>query len=263
MSARSSSPPAVTAASDRPGAAAAVAAAAATAPTGRDGQDRVFHHVRDRILDGRFPAGYPLRAQELAEATGLSRTPVREALSRLVQEGLVVRSGGWGFTVRTLELRDVLDLFRVREPLEVESARAAAARLDAETIAQLDDLLERSAHLLAAGEEVESILAARRFHLAISEASGNRLLLQMLQSINDRIHLVGLSVVRAVPGRAREVLTENRRILAALIDRDEAGLEAAVRHHIRRAQELFMGQGQALGHSHGQSQGHAEGLDRH
>ena len=184
-----------------------------------------------------------MRAQELAEATGLSRTPVREALSRLVQEGLVVRSGGWGFSVRTLELRDVIDLFRVREPLEQESARAAAGRIDLETIERLEGLLDRSAVLLEAGHEVESILAARRFHLAISEASGNRLLLQMLQSINDRIHLVGMSVVRSVPGRAREVLDENRRILDALIARDEAALEAAVRQHIRRAEELFLDRG--------------------
>jgi DNA-binding GntR family transcriptional regulator len=205
-----------------------------------DSQERAYLFIKERILDLRFRTNQHLRAQELAEAMSLSRTPVREALGRLVQEGLVERHGGWGFIVRALTFQDVMDLFNVREVLEVESARAALARVDAGATDRLGATLNQSRRALENGRHVESIRIARRFHVAIAELSGNRLLLQMLQSINDRIHMVGLSLVTAVPERAVQVHEENTQILDAFIARDSVLLERAVRVHIHRSRDLFM-----------------------
>jgi DNA-binding GntR family transcriptional regulator len=181
-----------------------------------------------------------LRAQELAQALSLSRTPIREALGRLAQEGLVERLGGWGFTVRALTVQDVLDLFNVREALEVEAARAALEKIGDAEVARFDALLGQSRRALEKGKLVESIRLARRFHVAIAQASGNRLLLQMLERINDRIHIVGLSLVSSMPERAARVYEENVSILESLRSRDAQALERAVRTHIHRSKELFL-----------------------
>ena len=205
-----------------------------------DSQERAYEFIKEGILDQRFLPGHPLRAQELAEALSLSRTPIREALSRLVQEGLVERLGGWGFKVQALTVQDVLDLFNVREALEVEGARAALEHVDASDVTRFEALLAQSRRALEKGRAVESIRFARRFHVAIAESSGNRLLLQMLQGINDRIHIVGLSLVTSVPGRAAQVHDENRAILQGFVAHDAKALERAVRTHIHRSRELFM-----------------------
>jgi DNA-binding GntR family transcriptional regulator len=205
-----------------------------------DSQERAYRFIKERILDQRFRTNQHLRAQELAEATSLSRTPVREALGRLAQEGLVERHGGWGFIVKSMTFQDVADLFNVREALEVEAARAALESLQPDILARMRAILDQSGKALKAGLHKESILIARGFHVAIAECSGNRLLLQMLQGINDRIHMVGLSLVTAFPDRAAQVHRENLEILDALDARDGVRLEQAVRDHIRRSRELFM-----------------------
>ena len=205
-----------------------------------DSQERAYEYIKEGILDQRFLPGHPLRAQELAEALSLSRTPIREALGRLAQEGLVERLGGWGFTVRALTVQDVLDLFNVREALEVEAARAALEIIGEADVARFDALLGQSRRALEKGKLIESIRLARRFHVAVAQASGNRLLLQMLEGINDRVHIVGLSLVATVPERAAQVHDENMSILDSLRNRDANALERAVRAHIHRSRDLFM-----------------------
>jgi DNA-binding GntR family transcriptional regulator len=205
-----------------------------------DSQERAYLYIKERILDQRYRTGQHLRAQEVAESISLSRTPVREALGRLAQEGLVERSGGWGFVVKAMTFQDVIDLFNVREALEVEAGRAAVEAVDADAIVGIGRVLEKSGKALEAGKHKDSILIARAFHVAIAECSGNRLLLQMLQSINDRIHMVGLTIVKVFPHRAAQVYQENGEILAALSARDGQRLERAIRIHIRRSRELLM-----------------------
>jgi DNA-binding GntR family transcriptional regulator len=104
----------------------------------------------------------------------------------------------------------------------------------------LQALLAQSRRALDKGRAVESIRLARRFHVAIAQLSGNRLLLQMLQGINDRIHIVGLSLIASVPGRAAQVHDENVAVLQGFVKRDAEALERAVRLHIRRSRDLFM-----------------------
>lgn len=205
-----------------------------------DSQERAYEYIKEGILAQRFLPGHPLRAQELAQALALSRTPIREALGRLAQEGLVERLGGWGFTVRALTVQDVLDLFNVREALEVEAARAAMENVSDADVANLEGLLAQSRRALDKGKLVESIRLARRFHVAIAQASGNRLLLQMLQGINDRIHIVGVALLASMPDRAKQVHHENLSILNGFTNRDARAVERAVRAHIHRSRELFM-----------------------
>lgn len=206
-------------------------------------QERAYRYIKSRILDHRFPVSCRLRAQELAEQMALSRTPVREALGRLEQEGLVRREGGWGFAVRELSLTDIIDLFDVREALELQALSVALPRIDHRVINRLREHLDEAEAALLAGRPADSLRHARHFHSAISQAGENALLTSMLDSLNDRIHRVGLSLAKRFPARPREVLEENRALLNAIEQRDSRRATRLLRQHIRRSRELLLSGG--------------------
>lgn len=208
-----------------------------------DGQSRAYAFIRERILRGAYRSGQRLRAQEIAEAIELSRTPVREALSRLAHDGFVDKDSAGGFLVRTMTPAAIQDLFQVREVLELEAARLALTRVDDAWLDQLGEYLEEAQDLFDAGKPAAALMAARCLYIGIAQRSGNQLLLKMLESINDQVHIVGASLVERVPARAREVMEENCGVLAALRIRDGDRLAQAIRDHIRRSRNLiFLGQ---------------------
>lgn len=207
--------------------------------SGLDAQQRAYGHIKGLIITAQCRPGQKLRAQEIADSLGLSRTPIREALGRLANEGLVEQAG-WGFTVRRLTIQDVREVFEVRLVLELEAARLAVANLSAASADRLEAMLDEAERRFASGQVEEYLRRARRFHFAIAQVAGNRLLLGMLESINDRIERIGNILVQRVSTRAAEVVQENRAILKALKSRDAKQVDKAIRHHVERARALIL-----------------------
>lgn len=198
-----------------------------------------YDYVRQGIVRGQFRAGQRLRALELAEVLGVSRTPVREALGRLHQEGFVDQDEAGGFSVHVMTAADIADVFGVRAVLEQEAARLAMQRVDERWLGELADLLSQSERELEAGDAVASISVARSFHLAIAKRTGNALLLKILEGISDRIQMVGIALIDRLPARGAEVTLENRAIFEALRKADAAALQRAVQEHIGRSRDLI------------------------
>ncbi|HTI46984.1 MAG TPA: GntR family transcriptional regulator [Casimicrobiaceae bacterium] len=200
-------------------------------------QERAYAYIKEAITAVRFRPGQRLRTEEIAQALSASRTPVREALSRLAQEGLVEREGGWGYVVKHMSVKDVLDLFSVREALELAAARQVVGQLDDGVIDELVAMNARAEAYFRTGQYENFLRQNRQFHDAIAGATGNRLLHQMLSTIHDRVRQVGALTVTMHKPRLKELLEENRRILATLRKKDGPALERAVRSHIRRGRE--------------------------
>lgn len=198
-----------------------------------------YDYLRHGIVNGQFRAGKRLRAQEFAVALGVSRTPVREALGRLHQDGFVDQDSAGGFSVHVMTVADITDVFGVREVLEQEAARLALARMDDAWMELLAGLLAESDKQLRAGDATASIMVARKFHLAIAHRSGNALLSKLIEGISDRIHMVGVSLLDRVPARATAVLAENLAILDAFRNRNAEALQVAVREHIGASRNLI------------------------
>lgn len=196
--------------------------------------DRVYQHLRERIMSLAYKPRDRLRAQRIADELQVSRTPVREALGRLVQDGLVRKDEGWGFVVSELTVRDVFELYRVRHALEVEAGLEGLPRLDEARLARLQGFLDASRRHASEGRVPSFVTASRAFHRTIAETSGNRLLLQMLSGINDRIFGLARSVLGANPQRMQEVIEENEAILAALHARDAQRLADAMHRHLEQ-----------------------------
>ena len=201
-------------------------------------QKRAYNYIRERILSLEFKPNMALRMEALAAAIDVSRTPVREALSRLCEAGLVVRDGGWGYTVKPITFKEAMDVYKVREALEVESVREALPRMNKKSLMQLRQCLVTASSRLKRGRKTEFRKCTRQFHQAIARATDNSCLISMLMTIEDRIHLLG-AMMADRSDRPQQSLAENYKLLAALEDKDEEAAVTAVRQHVTSAREII------------------------
>jgi DNA-binding GntR family transcriptional regulator len=195
--------------------------------------DFVYESLRDAISDGRIAGGERVREEEVARNLGVSRTPVREALQRLQQRGILILGSGRGLVVAQLNHEQVVELYAMREILEGSAARFAAMHATSAEIATLYQLQEQLR--TAVSDDMLHITLNRRFHQAIYEAAHNRYLLQTLESLNDSFALLRSSTFR-LPHRTRNSDEERRRIIAAIEKRDPDLAEKEAREHIVQAQ---------------------------
>lgn len=207
----------------------------------------LYRRVRDAINDGTLHPGERLTETRLAEAAGISRTPVREVLHRLESEGLIeTEAGGRVKRVVHRPTRDeVADLLAVRETLE-----AMAGRLAATMRSELDvELLETFVGAYAKatqGGDIEAVVRANfAFHDEVWRVARNQYLTEQLSVIRRKIQrLQGDNP--ALKDRLEETLEDHRQIVAAIKagDADEAG--ERLRLHIRRASAIRLASYSAL-----------------
>jgi len=197
--------------------------------------DEAYDSLKKSIVDGVYPPGQRLRALRVAQQLKISRTPVKEALARLEQEGLVRREEGSGYIVRGLSVGEVLNLYRVRELLEIEVVREAAPKMTAEALAKMGAALDYADELLAQKRYAEFLRANRTFHNLITAQTGNSVLQEVLGNLSGRFWSIGTIVVSRHPQRAQDIRRENRAIFEALIGGDLKTVEEMVRAHVHGA----------------------------
>jgi DNA-binding GntR family transcriptional regulator len=202
-------------------------------------QERAYAWLRDHILSLDLKPNMALRTQVIAEEIGLSRTPVREALGRLEQAGLVARDGGWGYRVRAITYKEAMDVYRVREALEVEAVTEALPLLKASSLDDMRRCLEGAEEKLRQRRLKEFRNNTRRFHRSIALATDNTFLISMLMTIEDRIHLLGAMMAKYQGEHPQQSIRENFALLSALERRDEEGAVSAVRQHVASAREVI------------------------
>jgi DNA-binding GntR family transcriptional regulator len=202
-------------------------------------QEQAYTWLRERILNLDLKPNTGLRTQAIAEEIGLSRTPVREALGRLEQAGLVAREGGWGYRVRSISYKEAIDVYRVREALEVEAVREALPLLKPSSFVEMRSCLESAEEKLRQRRLKEFRNSTRRFHRSIAIATDNAFLISMLAMIEDRIHLLGAMMAKYQGEHPQQSIIENFALLGALERRDEDGAVAAVRQHVASAREVI------------------------
>jgi DNA-binding GntR family transcriptional regulator len=196
--------------------------------------------LREAIATGRLKPGARVLESELATLLDMSRTPVREAIATLEAEGLVSVDGARGRIVTKLDYQSMMELYAVREVLEATAAGLAARNASDMEIVALRDMVELEEQILLEKETREDAgrLADhnRRFHEAIYYCSHNRYLLKMLEYIQTGMLLLG-QVTRVGDERRETALLAHRAIVEAIEARDPAAAEAAVRDHVRQAQQ--------------------------
>jgi len=197
---------------------------------------RAYDHIRRGILDATLPGGTALSEYQLADQIGVSRTPVREALKRLEHEGLVRSVPRRGTFVADLSVRDIVEIYEVRIPLEVLAARVSAERMGMDEAKELLAELERVEKLALQGR----VEAAREhdvhLHKRIIASTSNGRLAQILATLDDQVHRIRHRAL-STPTRLSASLKEHRRVIEAILRRDSPGAEEAMRDHLHAARE--------------------------
>ena len=151
--------------------------------------EKVYATLRDMIMSSELAPGTRLKDAVLARQFGVSNTPVREALRWLTADSLVIVSPRRGAFVRRLTVEDFRKLSEIRGSLEVLAARLAAERASDQALAEIVQAAELHLKTVGSGARTKYLALDRRFHAVIAEASGNEILVSMLNSIADRIQI--------------------------------------------------------------------------
>jgi DNA-binding GntR family transcriptional regulator len=203
-------------------------------PTGTTRQpaaERVYEHVKQAVLERRYEGGMLLTEGELAEAVGVSRTPVREALLRLEAEGLLKLYPKKGALVLPVSAQEITDVVETRLLVEEHAVRKAAAATPAGLIDRLTELLAHQHEHADAGQLADVAVSDRCFHAEIVRATGNTILVRLYDQLRDRQLRMGVAVMHAHPDRIAKNIAEHTEILEALRAGDaEAAAEAVHRH---------------------------------
>lgn len=195
---------------------------------------QVYDDMRHEIINLKLPPGSIIAKNEVAARFGISQTPVREALLRLADEGLVDIFPQSRTVVSLIDVQQAREVHFLRLSVEIEIVRLLANALDAEGMAELRNWIERQVTELNAGNQTAFKLADNRFHDAMFRMAGVQGLTRLIDSRRghyDRIR--GLYLLEHQ--RRKVVIKEHRAIVAALKARDSVAAEAAVRHHLGKS----------------------------
>jgi DNA-binding GntR family transcriptional regulator len=193
----------------------------------------VHQRLRAAVLSLELPPGAPLSEGEIAQRFGVSRTPVREAIGRLVEDGLVTVYPQVGSFVRRIDLDDVFEAQFIREALEVAAVRIAAEVAEPADIDRLHRLVDEQREA-AALEDVDAFFVADvGLHNLVFELAGHAGVWQRLRSVGfqmDRVRRLSL------PGRhtLAELIAEHSALVDAIARKDSTAAEAGLREHARR-----------------------------
>ncbi len=207
----------------------------------RDGEasgavETAYRFIRTAIITGELTSGETLQESRLAERIGVSRTPVREALSRLASEGLVVLERYRRGQVASFSMAEVAEVFRLRGKLEGHGARRACRRISADDIARLE----------AVEDEMEAVFAElgwhrhlsrfdelnNEFHAIIAKAADSPRLERILASSLELPASIFNYYIEPLDERTKRTHRQHREIIAALKARNPDWAEAAMSAHL-------------------------------
>ncbi|GAB2558158.1 GntR family transcriptional regulator [Kribbella endophytica] len=177
--------------------------------------ERVYAYVKAAILDRAYPGGELLTEGELATAVGVSRTPVREALLRLEESGLVKLYPKKGALVLPVLPQEINDVLEARELLETHAASKVWPRRKQLIEALTAKVDEMRAHRKA-GDAKSFLEADRAFHEAIVGAAGNEILAKLYNSLRDRQVRMGVPGIEVMPARMDKSIVAHTEMIEAL-----------------------------------------------
>jgi DNA-binding GntR family transcriptional regulator len=195
--------------------------------------DYAYAKVRELILSGELPPGAVINQENLARTIGISTTPLREALKRLQQRGMVELGAHRDATVTTLSAEEARDLLEVRRALDPLAVALAAERRTKADIALMRAALDGPT-TLPGNANFNMLVAHRRLHTAIYQASHNELLIETLDGCwdkADRYRMYGLQVERSDEERAQKDY-EHRLLVELVVAGDGATAAEVMREHI-------------------------------
>jgi len=203
--------------------------------------DSAYRAIREGILAGTFAQGSHITARQLAEATGLSRTPVREAMRRLDAEGMISLIPNRGAFVASWSENEIEQIYELRVLLESFAAQMAAERINNAQLAELQALAHEMSHLVEQRPvDVEAIAEVNdKFHKGVLEACANPRLRDLLGTITE-VPLQLSTFRRYSIEELRRSAAQHEELVAALTVGDADWARSVMTAHIRSARHTLL-----------------------
>ena len=199
----------------------------------------IADHLREQIVLGIYRPGQQINESSLANQLQTSRGPLREALQRLIQEGLLVSIRNRGVFVLEMSTEDVKEIYAVREAIELASANTlldgVQKRID-ETCGLLRGIIRDMEKQVAASDWQAIARLDMQFHTAFVAGAGNTRMIRFYEAVAGQSRMCILNLEVSYP-RADVLVQEHQGILDRLEDRDRDGLQASIRQHMQKGIE--------------------------
>lgn len=199
-------------------------------------RDVVFNTLREAILKGDLKPGERLMELQLASKLGVSRTPIREAIRMLEQEGLAVTTPRKGAEVAKMTLKDMEDVLEIRDALDELAVRIACQKISDEQLKQLEDMKELFEKSTQTGNVKKIAEADVTFHDVIYEATGNPKLVTLLSNLREQVYRYRVEYIKD-PKNYPTLIAEHEAILESLKNRDVKNAVEAMHVHVANQAE--------------------------
>jgi DNA-binding GntR family transcriptional regulator len=199
----------------------------------------VFENLKQAIVRGDFSPGNRLVESRIAEALGISRTPVREAIHKLEREGLIQKLPRGGFSVSNLTHEEIEETFGIRSVLESYAARLAAIKHQRQELEPLEEKIEEFQYHLNRGEMEALLQINTQFHALLYAMSRSPRLIKMINDLKDQIYRFRRIILK-IETMAKTSNDDHRQMLSAMKKRDADRVETLVRQHILRGQKVVL-----------------------
>jgi DNA-binding GntR family transcriptional regulator len=195
---------------------------------------KVYTQIQNDILNGVYKAGDSLVETKLSEELDVSRTPVREALRQLEQEGLVEATPNRGVVVKGITAQDIEDIYTIRMLIEGLAARWAAEKMTEEELKDLKETVELEEFYTLKNDTEQLLQFDSRFHDIIYRATKSMPLMHTLSTFHHYVQRARIVSIKS-PGRAKLALEEHKAIYEAIKERDAEKAERLATEHVRNA----------------------------
>jgi DNA-binding GntR family transcriptional regulator len=202
-------------------------------------QHQVYEYLHDQIVSGNIPPGQRIVEEKIVQETGISRSPIREAIRRLNSDGLVSVSPRGGVRVYRATFSDFKYLYECRLSLEPTAAYYAAIRMDEKQRTKLLDLMDEMNHIVDKKDLDKLKILSSQFHSLIVEASGNPYLVKMMNQLYSLITFYRNAVLN-IPLRIEEGAFEHQAIWQAIQTKDGKAAEELMKVHIQRDYQFYI-----------------------
>lgn len=202
-------------------------------------REAVCETLRDAIRKGVLEPGERLMEVQLADELGISRTPVREAIRKLEQEGYVIMMPRRGTYVSDVSVSDIKEIFEIRSALESLATGLAARRIETNELETLQKLLTEIEGYIEKNDIEKIVETDVRFHEVLYQVSRNERLVGIIHNLKEQLARFR-TLSMSYPGRLLETLEEHRDMVEAIAEGDASAARDAAEHHMDRAEETLL-----------------------
>ena len=199
---------------------------------------KVYQEISAKILSGEFPSGHRLVESDLAAKFGVSRTPVRLAIERLVSENLARHEVNRGAVVRQMTIQDIRNLFSIREVNEGLAARLASQHVDSKDDERFFSVLKDMEEALNRNDLHTYYDLSGAIHQIVRDMADNEFLNDFLDKIYVMTYRYHINIM-LLPGRAAQSYREHQAIVEAVLSQDGDRAEKAMIDHIKTISSFY------------------------